>query len=685
MKNVQQGLVILAALSAGVIPFATGPLTEGDFSDQSPDPKALYEPNQPEYYLTAEEFGYARPGLQVEIVSVDIPADGHAVVEFTYVDDLGQPLDRGGIQTPGEISFRFILSWYDAANRDYVAYTTRVQTSPITGDSAEQASSDSGGTIEDLEMGRSLYTFGTQLPEDFNRDATHSVGIYATRDTADILDKRYYSNPVFDFVPSGADLTEVWNAVDDDTCNACHEQLAIHGGSRRDVKLCMLCHNRQTVDPDTGNTVDMKVMIHKIHMGADLPSVQDGTPYQIIGYRQSVHDYSEVLYPMDVRNCDSCHTPDAPEGHIWFTRPTRNSCGSCHDNINWVTGEGHAPGPQADDSRCANCHQPEGDREFDISIMGAHTIPTESEQLAGLNMEIVDVRDAGPGMRPTVDFRLTNDDGTPVDPASLDRLSLLAGGPSTDYAEYMRQSVSGATVDGDVVSYTFDDPLPEDASGTWAFSADAYRYVIIDDGTDEGLEVREAAFNPVWFAAVTDDEPMPRREVVSLDKCNVCHDTLALHGGQRFAIGECVICHHANETDEEVRPGDQLPPESVHFKWLIHRIHMGHGLANDFTVYGYRGSVHNYNHVGYPGDLRTCESCHLEGTYGVPTPEGALPTLTERDYYSPMQPAAAACNACHSTVDAAAHSFVNTAPFGESCASCHGDDREFSVERVHAH
>jgi hypothetical protein len=49
-----------------------------------------------------------------------------------------------------------------------------------------------------------------------------------------------------------------------------------------------------------------------------------------------------------------------------------------------------------------------------------------------------------------------------------------------------------------------------------------------------------------------------------------------------------------------------------------------------------------------------------------------------------MLPAAAACLPCHGSVDAAAHAYVNTAPFGESCASCHGDDREFSVEKVHA-
>ena len=36
------------------------------------------------------------------------------------------------------------------------------------------------------------------------------------------------------------------------------------------------------------------------------------------------------------------------------------------------------------------------EREFDASIIGAHTIPTKSAQLKGLNMEILDVVDAVP-------------------------------------------------------------------------------------------------------------------------------------------------------------------------------------------------------------------------------------------------------------------------------------------------
>jgi OmcA/MtrC family decaheme c-type cytochrome len=80
--------------------------------------------------------------------------------------------------------------------------------------------------------------------------------------------------------------------------------------------LCVVCHNPgsndvNTIDPDTGNSIDFQVMIHKIHMGENLPSVKAGTPYQIIGFQQSVQDFSNVVFPADVRNCQMCHESGA--------------------------------------------------------------------------------------------------------------------------------------------------------------------------------------------------------------------------------------------------------------------------------------------------------------------------------------------------------------------------------------
>jgi OmcA/MtrC family decaheme c-type cytochrome len=672
MISIARGLLLLSTAGAVSLPLVV-PTRQAPARRTPGEAAVQYSKGQVEYYLTQEELTYARPGLTVEIVDVDIPADGHPVVEVTYVDEMGLPLDREGRLTPGTISMSWVIAWYDGDLRQYTAYTTRAQTSPITGVTEIQASSDSGGTWEDLETGRSRYTFGTQLPDDFDDSRTHTVYVYAVRNTEDILGKNYYSDPTFDFRPDGGEIEEQWGSLSTETCNSCHDPIALHGGSRRAVNGCVTCHNPQSVDPDTGNTVDFKVMIHKIHFGADLPSVQAGIPYQIIGYRQAVHDYSEVMLPQDVRNCWSCHPEDAAQGHVWYSEPARATCGSCHDDIDWETGDGHNGVAQETDNQCAKCHIPQGEREFDASVIGAHTIPTKSTQLAGLNIEILDVTGAGPGLAPTVIFKVTDDEGSFVDPSSLDRMRIRWAGPTTDFTATFQEDALDAIVSGDVAMKTLTEPIPDDATGTWAFSADVYRYVIIEDGSDEGLEVREAAFNPIWYAPVTDAEAVPRREVVDLDNCNVCHDRLAFHGGQRFRIEECAFCHNPNATDEAE------PPESIHLKWMVHRIHTGAELDNGYTIDGT-----SFDHIGYPGDRRNCEGCHAEGTYGLPVTDDALPTLTEADYYSPMLPGAAACLSCHSSVDAAAHAYVNTAPFGESCASCHGDGREFSVERVHA-
>ena len=103
------------------------------------------------------------------------------------------------------------------------------------------------------------------------------------------------------------------------TRNNCHTRLSLHGDIRRDVKLCILCHNPDTTDANSGNNLDMRVMVHKIHMGGT-----SQLPYQIYGYRDTLHDYSEVVYPQDIRNCTSCHDQgeDCP-GDYYLTADPR--------------------------------------------------------------------------------------------------------------------------------------------------------------------------------------------------------------------------------------------------------------------------------------------------------------------------------------------------------------------------
>jgi OmcA/MtrC family decaheme c-type cytochrome len=681
------------AVTAGVVS-----LTGADKPPKIVDPRPvlsspqLYPSTAAEHYLTQEVFDYIRPGFNIRINSVTLPEDRRLVVDYTFTDDLMQPLDRLGQVTPGALTINQVLAWWDAQKRQYTAYTTRTQTSPITGVSAIQAAADSGGTWTDIAVGHSTYRFRTVLPADFDRTKTHTLAIYATRNTTAIVGKNYFDNLEHDFRPDAAPVTETWGAVGnvERSCNRCHNPLSAHGGSRQDVKLCATCHTPQTTDPDTGRTVDLKVMIHKIHRGENLPSVQAGTPYVIIGNQQSIHDFSNVVFPQDIRNCTTCHT-DAPESHIWFSRPSRAVCSACHDNVNFATGEGHAAGSQANDSACASCHVPQGDREFDASIKGAHTVPLKSTQLKGLIATIMSVDGAGPGQKPTVTFQLKENDGTVLNPQPFgSNLNLLMGGPTKDYAiNPIRENASGASFNGTLATYTFNRMIPADAVGTWAFSIEARRTVTLNPGTTDQMNVTEGAFNPVKYAAVTDSQPVPRRAVVDMAKCNTCHDQLALHGGQRLNVEECIMCHNANASDTARRPADKAPVESIHFKRMIHRIHTGEELTQDLTIYGFFTPPNppnpiNFNEVRFPGDRRDCQKCHIANTYQPPLPDDALPTQTFRDYYTPQQPVAAACLGCHDSRSAAAHAFVNTAPFGEACASCHGQNAEFAVDKVHA-
>jgi OmcA/MtrC family decaheme c-type cytochrome len=660
-------LITAAAVVVGPTGILQGPATDG---------RPAYTEHQKEYYLTADQASYIRPGFKIGVESVTITADGKVEVVVNFKDDKNQPLDRLGNVTPGALSVSFILAWYDGDLRQYTAYTTRTQKSPITGESAIQASADSGGTWTDLETGRAKYAFKSTMPAGYDGSKTHTLAAYGTRNLTDILGKNYYANTEYDFRPDGGAVAETWNAFTEATCNACHTDLGLHGGSRKHIKNCVTCHSPQTWDPDTGNTVDMKVMIHKIHMGANLPSVEAGIPYQIIGFQQSVHDWSEVEMPQDIRNCDTCHRADSPEGDIWLTRPTRAACGSCHDDIDFAAGVGHPA--QADDSACASCHAPEGESEFDASIKGAHTVPFKSTQLEGLHTEILSVTGVVPGGFPTITFRITDDAGNVIAPSSLNRCRVIWGGPTSDYAWQFREDALAAPLNGDKVVFTFTNAVPADATGTAGFSMDVYRNVVIDNHTEEGLTVREAADNPIYYAPIGSARAAePRREVASTAKCNVCHDRMGAHGPQRFQVQECVICHMPMATDD--RSDEDATQINYGFKWMIHRIHTGEDLREPYEL---GGEV--LSDFAFMGDLRACEICHLSGTTSLPLGAGLLPTPDEGEFYTPILPEAAACLSCHSSQEAAAHAYTMTAPFGEACAACHGDSMEFSVAKVHA-
>jgi OmcA/MtrC family decaheme c-type cytochrome len=628
-------------------------------------------------------------GVRLQILSATISPERRVVVTFRLTDDRGLPLDRAGVRTEGRVEITVILARINRGDRQYTAYTTRTQTGAVLG-TVPQAWVDSGGTFTESPDGTLVYTSGTVLPENYDPTVTHTVGLSAVRDLTATLGKRFVANATFDFIPAGGEVSPIRDVVTTAACNQCHDQLQAHGGRYVTVKTCVLCHQPQTADPDTGNTVDFKVMIHKIHRGRDLPSVRAGTPYRFVGFMGRVFDFSTVGFPQDIRNCTTCHAAGATQADNHLTQPSRAACGSCHDNVNFATGENHLGIIQRDDRLCGRCHQPTSGEEFDLSVAGAHAIPFKSRQLPGVLFDIVGVTDTAPGRTPIVLFTIRDRSGRAIAPSAMTRLALVLGGPTQEYTWWVSEDARGATGPDAAGNYryTFRTPLPADARGTYVVGIEGYRNITLDPGPaapgDPANVVRDAGDNVVRYVAVTDAQPIPRRQIVDLRNCVKCHDSLRTHGNNRNNnIEYCVVCHNPTATDEARRPADQMPPESIDFKLLIHKIHRGEHLEREYTVYNFFRQPVPFNEVRFPASLKNCQLCHVPGTNVLPV-RAALATITPRGFQNPTPPTSTACLGCHDSLSAEAHAFVNTAGSVETCIVCHGEGKPFAVSKVHA-
>jgi OmcA/MtrC family decaheme c-type cytochrome len=639
--------------------------------------------------------GWSADGLVVTIERVGINNQLKPEVTFRMVDNVGQAVKlRGDDQLPEDVSARFILAKLNASadgsrGTSYTSYMTRIQTVPAgepnAGVSAVQATLESGGSFSEVGDGRYTYTFGPALPVDYDRNLTHTVSGQFER-TVDGV--RYVANPVYHFVPNGNEVTILKRVSTTESCNTCHTNLGLHGGARMEYQYCILCHNPQSTDPDTGNTVDMGVMIHKIHMGADLPSVQAGNPYIIVGNRQSVHDYSHVVFPQDHRNCVACH--NGPEGDVYKTAPSRMACGSCHDNINFQTGEGHGPGlPQADDRQCAICHVPDGS-EFGLSISGSHTIPTQSTRLNGIIAEIKDIRNAAPGQAPSVLYTLRDKNGSPIDIAGLSSLALTYAGTTTEYSTYTRESANTASVvEGDALRYTFTRPIAADAAGTFGFAIEARRNVTLVDNPEGEVDVvvTEGARNAIQFASLSGGPVENRRQIVDEEKCNACHGALSFHGSQRNRVEFCVMCHNPNVSDKARRPEGVQGGESISFGYMIHKIHTGHELTQPYVVYGFGNVAHDYSHVLFPGQRQECTICHTQQpTLPLPAGVASINFVNKEGQQVNIPATIAICGSCHDGVNfqtGEGHG-PGIPQFNDSaCFACHGPGMYTDIAKYH--
>lgn len=649
--------------------------------------KRTYSALEKAFYADENTLNFVRPGLQLKVLAAVVNPDGSIAARLRITDTMGAPLDRLGVFTPGPVSISLVAGFIPQDQDTYTSYTTRVQTSPITRQAATQAVADSGGSwTQEAQPGEYTYTFRSRATPNFDRTATHTIGAYASRNLNEFDLGVNYASTTYNFVPAGGEVTKVRDVVSTASCNSCHTSLAAHGGARRGMDLCVMCHAPQYIDPDTGNTLGMTVMTHKIHMGKALPSVVAGGKYQLIGFQQSVQDYSHIGYPMDNRNCQSCHAQEGPKAASQarnMFRPTAASCGSCHDNINFAEGIGH---PRvADDTRCAQCHRPAGEREWDLSVAGAHTVPEFSRNLKGQSIELLEVTGAAPGQNASITYRLKDSEGNLLSPSDMTALSFVMAGPTSDYSLYFSESGRTDPVSpSGTATHRFNRALPSDARGSFAITAEGYRNVTFEGPDRIPTTVRDPLKNQTTYFSVDGSPTQPRRQVVSMEKCNACHLRLEFHGRNRNTTESCITCHNATMTDAARRTSATLPAESISFATMVHRIHTGSTQGRDYVLYGFGNVAHDYSKVTYPTSAANCDTCHINNSQNIPLPRGLRPVNDPRGFLPNPGATTAACLSCHTSLEAAAHAQLNTAPLGESCAVCHGPNAQFSVSRVHA-
>jgi OmcA/MtrC family decaheme c-type cytochrome len=629
----------------------------------------------------AAQFPSVTTGVNVKIKNAAIAKDGTITCRFTMTDSLGHGLDIDGIQTAGTLSVRFVAATIPNGKTQYVAYTTTVLKSSLNSNPAQtQAGTDAGGkfVLIDGTTGTYDYTFGVKAPGAFDATATHSIGMQAERNlSAYGIAEVASDDDVFTFVPNGSPVSTIRDVVNESSCNSCHNPISAHGGGRKTMAYCVMCHTPQSVNPDTQNTVDMAVFIHKLHKGSSLPSVKAGQPYQIY-HRGTMQDYSEIVFPQDIRNCTTCHAEGTKQANNWKTNPTRAACGSCHDNVNFDTGLNHLNLAQPNDKQCKGCHSSGTGGEFDASIPGAHTIPNNSASCPGVVMQILNVENAKAGSAPTVTFQVTDKAGVPVDISKLTRLRVTLAGPNTDYgvgATGVRVSEDPTKTPGSngVYTYTMAAKIPAGAAGSYTMTLEGTNTVTLMAGTMKQTTGSDNA-KPVQYYFSVDNSPVvARRQVVSTEKCNACHQQLTfVHGGARAATQECVVCHNPTLTDGTSK-------QSVSFATQIHSIHRGENLANPYIL-----GTTNYQEVKFPGDLRDCTTCHVNNSYRVENVGAVAMVASPGGFVANTAPIAAACQGCHDEKSTASHALANTTSLGESCATCHSASSEFAVDKVHA-
>lgn len=628
----------------------------------------------------------------------------------------------------------------------WVNYISAVKAAnPIVGpigapvmNSAPQAGTDSNSDAARLvfnQDGYYTYTFKTDITKiagvAYEPNLTHRVAIQLSYKNAAGEDVKV--NPYYDFTldKDGKSVTvtdpaKTRKMTDVASCNGCHDKLALHGGGRVDTQYCVMCHNPGTIDPESGENLNLSTMVHKIHAGKYLKA-KTGKDYTIWGYNDSKHDYAEVAFPGNVRNCAACHSADTaakkaltPQGDNWKTTPSKGACLTCHQsdagspwaNVHLTLLKLGATEAAVSNTSCAGCHAVDKAQ----STEKAHWV----QELANTALYENKIESATLTTKPTattdgvltVKYAVVN----PATGVAYDLREGCAAGSTiddagtsitkcnTNYRWYTSSPVGKVqdkfgTIGFTLATNTFTQTTDDTTDTTSGIGNSGTGYLGVDDGThhytlklkvpkgahgnarivmlgsvaetrlDPLTRAQSGVVPPVGFSDIAlvpvkngiyefdldtgKKSTKPRREIVSNDKCNVCHGVLGIpidptagatifHSGVRNNSESCEVCHNWARAGSYTAMADGSSfNESWNAKRMIHGIHSGgsvkrtypftHGnnfvgefgkngvlLADGVTKLQASGGAEVLNfsaEVAYPQDMNNCNACHVNESW----------------------------------------------------------------------
>jgi OmcA/MtrC family decaheme c-type cytochrome len=133
-------------------------------------------------------------------------------------------------------------------------------------------------------------------------------------------------------------------------------------------------------------SIDLPVLIHSIH-GAVRRNSQNAPKYIVCGNGNSVNDFSAVVFPGAINNCQACHVPPTDTNPSYYGRdPTKRLAITTHAGADrTVITDDTADSPTA--GTCVACHTTTVARNHMTQNGGVFGVPKQANGLAANQAE----------------------------------------------------------------------------------------------------------------------------------------------------------------------------------------------------------------------------------------------------------------------------------------------------------